>query len=113
MTSPGRFVIRARWALAALMLLLAVGAIVLINTSSGFSRQGWNLFVMGVWQIAAVTIPVVIGIDLVGHLIYAGRKSVKGDVRGAARIAAVTVAADALLLACMFAAAVAVLKFVP
>lgn len=94
------------------MVLAAVGAIVLTRTSSGFEQRGWNLFVMGVWQIAAVMIPAIIGMDFVGHLIYAVGTGIEGDVRGAARIAAVTIVADVLLLGCMLACALAVLKFI-
>jgi hypothetical protein len=111
MRSTSPWVIRVRWALASLMLLIAAGAILLINTSSAFEQRGWKLFLMGIWRIGAVAIPAIVGIDFVGHLIYAIRKGVKGDVRGGGRTVAVTVVADALLLGCMLAAAVAILKF--
>ena len=109
MTRAETFVNRARWALAAIIVLVTASLVIEARRTTGFAREGIHYFTMGVWSIAAVVIPALLGIDLVAHLVHAGIKASRKEFRLAGQIAIRTIAADVLLLLLTLAAGLAVL----
>jgi len=107
--SPETFVRRARWSLAAAIVVLTVGFMVWTRSTAGFEQRGVEYFMMGVWSIAVVVIPVLLGADLVGHLIHAGIVANRRGWRPAVQIALRTLAADLLLLLLALGAGLALL----
>jgi len=110
MTRVETFVRRARWALAATIVLGTAFLVIETRMSTGLGRRGSQHFIMGVWGIAAVVIPALITFDLVAHLFEAGIKASEKEFRLAAKIAMRTLVADALLLLLTLAAALAILN---
>ena len=104
------FVNRARWTLAAIIVLGTAFLVIQVRMSKGFDRRGIQYFMMGVWAIAAVAIPALIVFDFVVHLFEAGIQASEKQYRLARQIAVRTIVADALLLLLTLAAAIAILK---
>ena len=110
MTRTETIVNRARWTLAAVIVLGTAFLIIQTRMSTGFERQGTQWFTIGVWAIASVAIPALIVFDFVVHLFEAGIQASEKQYGLARQIAVRTIVADGLLLLLTLAAAIAILK---
>ena len=101
---------RARWTLAAAIVVAAIAMVALSRSSYG-ERRSSQYLVMMVFQLAWIGVPALLAIDLARGLLQAAVAAVRGNVRSAIAVVVLTAVADGALFALALAAAFAVLEW--